>query len=90
MFIMLMNIAMMLADCVLLPRRLQYSNILMMKMIMESEYNGDDYDDDNDHAHERFDYDDNADSNDDKDKDNAYYDDYYTWHKYQAAKYSHV
>ena len=30
MFIMLMNIAMMLADCVLLPRRLQNSNILMM------------------------------------------------------------
>ena len=49
-----------------------------------------DDDDDNDHAHERFDYDDNADSNDNKDKDNTYYDDYYTWHKYQAVKYSHV
>ena len=44
MFIMLMNIAMMLADCVLLPRRLQYSNILMMKMIIGKEDNGDYYD----------------------------------------------
>ena len=46
MLIMLMIIAMILADCVLLPRRLQYSNILMMKMIIGKEDNGDyhDYD----------------------------------------------
>ena len=42
--IMLMIMALMLADCVLLPRRMQYSNILMMKMIMGSEDNGDDDD----------------------------------------------
>ena len=44
MLIMLMILVVLTADCLLLPRRLQYSNILKMKMIMGSVDNGDDYD----------------------------------------------